>query len=149
MEAYKKVKEFMRRHPGTVAFRLRSHAKVLDEYVNDDEELLYVFAGQKNNTSIGVPNTFIVGLTSRRLVFARKRLIFGHFFYSVTPDLFNDLKVKSGLIWGRIMIDTMKELAIISNIAISALDEVETAISKYMMDEKQKYAKDATKKDSK
>ena len=149
MEVYKKVKEFMRRHPMTVAFRLGAHSKILERHLNPDEKLLYVFAGQKNNSSIGLPNTFIVGLTNNRLLFARKRLFFGYFFYSITPDLFNDLKVESGMIWGRILVDTVKELAVISNIAISALSEIETAITVNMMEEKQKYAMEANKKDYK
>lgn len=147
MDIYKKVKSFMRKHPGTVAFRLRAHSKILGEYVNPGEEILYIFAGQKNNRSIGLPNTFIIALTNKRLVFARKRIFFGHFFYAITPDLFNDLKVESGLIWGKIIIDTVKELATISNIAIPALDEIETNITEYMIREKKGYA--AQKRDSK
>ena len=101
--------------------------------------LLYVFASQKNSSSIAVPNTFVVALTNKRLLFARKRLFFGYFFYAVTPDMFNDLKVNSGIIWGQIVIDTVKELAYISNVSKDALDEIETAITEYMMEEKKKY----------
>lgn len=140
MDVYNKVKKFKKKYKGTVAFRLKAHSEVLEKHLNSGEEVLYVFAGQKNNSSIAVPNTFIVALTNKRLVFARKRLFFGYFFYSVTPDMFNDLKANSGVLWGKIVIDTVKELAIISNISKSALSEIETEITEYMMREKKKYA---------
>ena len=63
----------------------------------------------------------------------------GCFLDAVTPDMFNDLKVNSGIIWGQIVIDTVKELAYISNVSKDALDEIETAITEYMMEEKKKY----------
>lgn len=139
MTTYKMIKKFMTKYPMTLAFRLQEHAKIMDRHINPGEKILYIFAGQKNDRSIGLPNTFLVALTNDRLVFARKRLIFGYFFYAITPDLFNDLKVDSGLIWGKIVIDTIKELSTISNIDKAALSEIETKITEYMMEEKQKY----------
>lgn len=139
MGSYEQVKKFMKRHPGTIAFRLREHCNILDKHLNPDETLKYVFAGQKNNSSISTPNTFVIALTDKRLLFARKRLMFGYFFYAVTPDMFNDLKVNSGIIWGKIIIDTVKELAIISNISKDALSEIETSITQHMAEEKKKY----------
>ena len=139
MDSYKKVLEFKKKHKETLAFRLKAHCKVLDEHLNPGEEIVYIFAGQKNSSSIAVPNTFVVALTNKRLLFARKRLFFGYCFYAVTPDMFNDLKVNSGIIWGQIVIDTVKELAYISNVSKDALNEIETAITEYMMEEKKKY----------
>lgn len=144
MKSYEQVVKFMKRHPGTIAFRLKEHCKILDKHLNPDETIKYVFAGQKNANSIAVPNTFVIALTDKRLLFARKRLMFGYFFYAITPDMFNDLKVNSGIIWGKIIIDTVKELAIISNISKDALSEIETSITQYMAEEKKKYL---TKKD--
>lgn len=139
MGSYEQVKKFMKRHPGTIAFRLKEHCNILDKHLNPDETIKYVFAGQKNNSSISTPNTFVIALTDKRLLFARKRLMFGYFFYAITPDMFNDLKVNSGIIWGKIIIDTVKELAIISNIAKDALSEIETSITQHMAEEKKKY----------
>lgn len=139
MGSYEQVKKFMKRHPGTIAFRLKEHCNILDKHLNPDETIKYVFAGQKNNSSISTPNTFVIALTDKRLLFARKRLMFGYFFYAVTPDMFNDLKVNSGIIWGKIIIDTVKELAIISNISKDALSEIETSITQHMAEEKKKY----------
>ena len=123
MDSYKKVLEFKKKYKGTLAFRLKAHCKVLDKHLNPGEEIVYIFAGQKNSSSIAVPNTFVVALTNKRLLFARKRLFFGYFFYAVTPDMFNDLKVLSGIIWGKIHIDYVKEFVTLSNISKNALSE--------------------------
>ena len=48
--------------------------------------------------------------------------------------MFNDLKVRSGIIWGKILIDTVKELVILSNISKSALVEIEGEITSTMME---------------
>ena len=65
--------------------------------------------------------------------------MFGYFLDSITPDLFNDLKVKGGIFWGKVYIDTVKEFITLSNIGVEALPEIETQISSYMMDMKKKY----------
>ena len=114
---YNEVLKFKKKYPSTIAFRLKEHCKVLEKHLNPGEKVIYIFAGQKNAHSIAIPNTFVIALTSERLVFARKRLFFGYFFYAITPDMFNDLKVNSGILWGKIMIDTVKEFAVISNLS--------------------------------
>ena len=138
---YKLAKEFKKKYPSTVAWRIKEHCKIVDKHLNPGEEPIYVFFGQKNPSSFDFFNTNIVVLTNRRLIFATKRLVFGYFFTAVTPDLFNDLTVKAGLLWGRITIDTMNEEISLSNISKVALDEIETQITEYMMEEKKKYKK--------
>ena len=98
-----------------------------------------MFLGQKNKSSFDFTNTNVIALTNKRLLFATKRVMFGYFFTSVTPDMFNDLTVKQGMLWGRIVIDTVKEEIRLSNIDKNALPEVETHITEYMMEEKKKY----------
>ena len=139
MKSYDLVLKFLDKYPGTIAFRVKEHCKILEKYANPDEKIKYVFVGQKNAKSISFPNTFVVALTDKRLLFARKRLVFGYFFYAVTPDMFNDLKVTSGIIWGKIEIDTVREQAIFSNLSKKCLDEIETKITQYMIEEKRKY----------
>ena len=58
--------------------------------------------------------------------------MWGYFLTTVTPELFNDLKVQSGIIFARVLIDTAKELITVSNLGKGSLREVETAISTYM-----------------
>jgi len=132
----KEALKFKSRYPLTIAFRIKSHAKVLDKHLDDDEELKYVFVGQKNDTNFQIPNTFLIALTSKRMLFARKRMLYGYFFYAVTPDMLNDVKIRANLIWGKVVIDTVKELVTISNLCKKSLDEVETAITKYMVDKR-------------
>ena len=55
--------------------------------------------------------------------------------------MFNDLTVYSGLIWGKVQIDTIKEVVFISNLSKKSLDEIETSVTEYMMKEKKKYAR--------
>ena len=45
------------------------------------------------------------------------------------------------LIWGRVIIDTIKEVVTVSNLSKKALPEIETEISTFMMKEKMKYAR--------
>lgn len=148
-KTYELAKEFKRKYPSTVAWRIREHSKVIDKHLNPGEEVLYVFFGQKNRSSFDFMNTNIVVLTNKRLMFATKRLVFGYFFTAVTPDMFNDLTIKANMIWGRVSIDTVKEVICLSNISKNALAEIETNISEYMMEEKKKYKeKDDKKKKS-
>ena len=48
--------------------------------------------------------------------------------------MYNDLTVMMGLLWGKICIDTIKEVIMLSNIQKEALPEIETVISQTMMD---------------
>jgi len=138
-EIYSKANDFLARNPGTVAWRLASHCKVAATHINDDEEVLYAFAAQKGPNALDMVSTHVVVVTNKRLVVAQKRLVFGYFYYSITPDMFNDLTIKMGLIWGRAIIDTVKETVVLSNLSSGALQEVETVITKYMMQKKRTY----------
>ncbi len=138
-KTYELAKLFKRKYPLTVAWRIRSHSKVIDKHLNPGEEVLYVFMGQKNHSSFDFVNTNLVVLTSKRLIIATKRLIFGYFFTAITPDMFNDLAIIDGIIWGRVKIDTIKEEVLLSNIDPKALPEIETKVSDYMMKEKRKF----------
>ena len=55
--------------------------------------------------------------------------------------MYNDLTVMMGILWGKICIDTVKEVIMLSNIQKEALPEIETAISQTMMDIKVECAK--------
>ena len=136
---YQMARNFKRKYPLTVAWRIKQHCKIIDKHINPDEKVLYVFIGQKNASSLDFVNTYVFALTNKRLIYATKRLVFGYFFYAITPDMFNDLTVKQGLIWGKIIIDSVKEEVLLSNISKNALDEIETKITQYMMEEKKKY----------
>lgn len=138
---YEKALEFKRKYPLTVAFRIKDHAKVISKYIGSDEEVKYVFVAQKNFDSFDLINTNVIVLTDKRLLLATKRLVFGYFFKMVTPEMFNDLTIKKGLIFGKVIIDTVKEKIVLSNIDANALAEIDDNITMYMLDMKKKYEK--------
>ncbi len=139
MSIYENIKQFKRKYRSTIAWRIKAHSKVVERHLNPDERVLYCFAAQKGFSPLDIFSTFAVVLTNKRIILAQKRLIFGYTFLAITPDLFNDLTVKSGIIWCTVYIDTIKETAVLSNISKRAAAEIETNITEYMMDEKKKY----------
>ena len=136
---YKKALRFKKEHPSTIGWRLKKNSSIVEKHLNPGEKVLYVFVAQKNDNPLDVLGTAVIALTDKRILIGRKRVVFGYFLDSVTPDLFNDLKVKGGLIWGKVYIDTVKEFITLSNIGVEALPEIETEISSYMMEMKRKY----------
>ena len=72
---------------------------------------------------------------------AQKRLFWGYFFTSITPDIYTDFKVKKGLIWSTIEIDTITENVFVAYLDPRSAYEIETVITEFMMREKKKYAK--------
>lgn len=137
------VSEFKKKYPLTVAFRLKKHCKVIENHLNPDEQVLYAFAGQKNASPLEIFYTNVIALTNKRLIIATKRVLWGYFFVTITPDMFNDLTIRKGLFFGSVLIDTVKEKVILSNIDPRALPELETIMSEYMMEEKRKYINDS------
>ena len=140
MKVYEQLKKFKDKYPMTISWRLKKHAKVVEKHLNPGEKVLYAFAAQKNNNPLDIITTYAVIITNKRILLASKRVIFGYLITTITPDMFNDLTVKMGLIWGKVILDTVKEVVTLSNIQKEALDEIETNISEYMLEEKKKYA---------
>ena len=136
---YEKIKEFKKKYPSTIAWRCKAHSSIIERHLNPDEEVLYAFAAQKSESSTEMFHTFAIALTNKRLVLGQKRVFFGYFFLSITPDMFNDLSVDSDIEKKKIIIDTLKEVVTLSNIDKNALPEIETKISEFMMNEKRKY----------
>lgn len=137
---YQKAKEFKQKFPMTISWRLKAHSKVIESHLNPGEVVNYAFAAQKNANPFDIITTYVVVLTNKRILLGQKRLLFGYFFKAITPDMFNDITVSMGLIWGKVTIDTVNEQVYLSNIQREALDDIETAVTEYMMREKKKYA---------
>lgn len=143
---YDFVREFKKKYPWTISFRLKRHCKVIEEHLNPDEKILYAFAAQKNSSHLEIFFTNVVALTNKRLLVATKRVLWGYFLVTVTPDMFNDLTIRKGLFFGSVLIDTVRERIALSNIDNSALPELETVMSEYMMEEKRKYINESNEK---
>ncbi|NLL01996.1 MAG: hypothetical protein GX265_03130, partial [Mollicutes bacterium] len=98
---YKLVKEFKKKYPWTVTWwRLKKHAALLEKYLHPKEQVIYAFAGQNDNDPNSFFNTAVIAITNERLIVAQDRLIVGYDVSFVTPDLYNDLTVNAGLLWG-------------------------------------------------
>ena len=129
-KVYPLIARFIDKYPFTLAWRLRSHARVLEKHLNPGEEIFYAFTGQKN----GAPfSTSIILLTNKRILIGSKRVMFGYFLTSITPEMFNDFKVYNGILWGKVYIDTIKEFITISALQKKALVEIETNFSEYII----------------
>ena len=144
---YKRVLRFKQKYPWTIGWRLRQNSEVVEKHLNPDEKVRYAFIAQKNDNPFNIIESAVVTLTNKRILIGRKRVIFGYFLDSITPDLFNDLKVSGGVIWGKVYIDTVKEFVTLSNISKDALTEIETEITSFMMEEKKKYKEREEKND--
>ena len=139
MSIYELAKKFKRNYSKTVCFRIKAHSSIVEKHLNPNEKVLFVFCGQKNKQSYMFINSCVVALTNKRIIVGQKRLLWGYFFTTVTPDMYNDLKVRKNLIWSDIEIDTVKENVYLSNLDPRGAVEIETAITSFMMEEKKKY----------
>ncbi len=136
---YELASDFKRRHPLTIGWRIKKNSSVIEKHLNPGEVVSYAFVAQKNDNPFNIIGSAVIALTNQRILIGRDRVVIGYFLDSITPDLFNDLKISSGIIWGKIYIDTVKEFVTLSNIGKSALSEIETKISSFMIEEKRKY----------
>lgn len=139
-KVYDQVCMFKAKYPGTITWwRLRKHSKVVESHMNPGEEPIYSFAGQKNNDVFDVFSTCVVCVTNQRILIGQDHILTGYTLTSITPDLFNDLKAYSGILFGKITIDTVKEEVVLTNLDKKCLPEIETAVTSQMMEEKKKY----------
>ena len=133
------VLEFKKRYPLTIMWRIKKHCTVVEKHLNPGEKVLYAFAGQCNDTPTNIFDTAVICVTNDRILIGQDHILYGYTLNSITPDMYNDLQVFSGIIWGKITIDTVKEVVCISNLAKKSLTEVESVISMYMMEAKKLY----------
>lgn len=143
---YKQVLNFKKKYPMTVAHhRLKKHAEIIDRHLNPGEIVRYAFVAQKNAKMMDFFETCVVAVTNERILIGQKRVMFGYFLNSITPDLYNDMQVRSSILWGTITIDTVKEVVELSNIDKKALPEIETNITSFMMEAKKEYSRSDSK----
>lgn len=130
---YEKVKEFKRKYPMTISWRLKKHSELVEKHLQKDEEVLYAFAAQKNNNPFDIITTYVIVITNDRIIMGQKRLFFGYFLTNITSEMLNDLTIRMGLIWGKVCIDTIKEVVYLSNIQRDALTEIQNQIVEHIM----------------
>ncbi|MCH5166781.1 MAG: PH domain-containing protein [Erysipelotrichales bacterium] len=136
---YGNLKLFTDKYPhGVTWFRLKKHCEIIDKHLNPGETIDYVIAGQLDDNHFSFFNTGVLAVTSERLLVAQNRLIVGYKLSSITPELYNDMQVDCGLLWGTLCIDTVKEKIYISNLDKRSLPEIETSITTFMHEAKKK-----------
>ena len=138
---YKSVKEFLRKYPKTIAWRIKKHSSVVEDHLNDDEVVLYSFAGQKNSNLMQPFFTTVVVFTNKRMLLGRKRYLGRYYYTSITPDMLNDFEIKTNILYGVVEIDTVKEHFYMGCLDKKSLPAIEDALSKYIVNEKLKYIK--------
>ena len=136
------MEEFKKKYPSTICWwRTKKHAKLVDDNLNPGEEVIYAFAAQNNNDHGNIFDTGVLALTNQRLIVAQNRLLIGYKINSITPELYNDMQINVGIIWGTVTIDTMKEVIYFSNISKKALPEIQITINSYMVEARKKNSK--------
>ncbi len=85
------------------------HFEVIASNLGPDEDVLFVFIGLHNYVSpTKHDNNFAYAITNKRIMMGQKKVI-GQNFQSVSLDQVNDISFTSGLAFGVITIDTLKE----------------------------------------
>lgn len=138
---YELASEFRKKYPRTIAWRLQKHSEIVEKHLHEGEKVVYAFCGQKNYSSFMVNRSCVVAITTERLMIGQKRLLWGYRFTTITPDVYNDFKVINNIIWSDILIDTLDEEVYLSNMDPEGAIDAQKHITKFMMEEKKKYAK--------
>ena len=141
VSTYELVKTFKDKYKSTLCWRIKKHSALIDRNLNNNEKVLYAFAAQYNDSHSNIFDTAVLALTSERIIIAQDRILTGYKINTVTPDLYNDMQIDAGIIWGSITIDTIKETVTFSNISKKALSEIQINISSFMIEAKKQYAK--------
>jgi len=85
------------------------HFALVENALAEDENVVMSFIGLHNYISAtNHNNNFAYAITEKRIIMAQKKLI-GEIQQSVFLDNINDITFTSGMIWGVITIDTIKE----------------------------------------
>lgn len=136
------VVEFQRKYPLTISWwRKRKHSAIIDRTLTPGEKIIYAFAAQENEDGHWI-DTAVLALTTKRIIVAKNRILPGFRVISVEAKFFNDVKISSGLIWGVVRIDTMKERISFGKIQRKALIEIKNTITKCMTEYKKQIPDD-------
>lgn len=86
------------------------HFKIIEKNLLSDEEVKMPFIGLHNSISFSKHDgNFAYALTNKRIVMAQQKAITGEIFQTVSLNNVNDITFQSGLIYGKLTIDTIKE----------------------------------------
>ena len=69
---------------------IKIEGEKIERHLNPNEKVLYAFAAQKNISPIEIFYTNVIVLTNKRILIATKRVLWGYYLVTITPDMFND-----------------------------------------------------------
>ena len=72
---YEELLKF-KQYGGTVGWRLKKHADVIERHLNEGENVIYAFYAQRNDSITDIISTCAVALTNKRIIIGQKRLFF-------------------------------------------------------------------------
>ena len=47
MKVYEKLIDYINAYPGGIAWRIKKHCQIIEDHLNPEEEILFIFTGQK------------------------------------------------------------------------------------------------------
>jgi hypothetical protein len=101
---YEKALEFKNRYPGTFGYRLKKHAKVIEDNLLEGEKVTNVYCG-----SLGTFDTAILAITNKRIILGHKKLFFGSKCVSINNDKICSVNAYNGMIWGKVIISSLSD----------------------------------------
>ena len=73
-DVYLEAQKFKKKYKFTIAWRIKKHADVIKKHLNPDEQILYAFCAQKNDTTFDIFTSCVVALTNIRIIIGQKRV---------------------------------------------------------------------------
>lgn len=85
------------------------HFSLIEEALGNDEYAIMCFIGLHNYISMSQHDqNYAYAITNKRIIMAQQKLI-GQNFQTVAIDNLNDITMTTGMVFGKIIIDTIKE----------------------------------------
>ena len=87
------------------------HFKIIEDNLMDGEKVYTAFIGLHNYISLTKhDNNFAYAITNKRIMMAQKSTIAGEKFQTVSLENINDITFQSGIAYGTVTIDTIREI---------------------------------------
>lgn len=85
------------------------HFSLVEQALGEDEHAIMCFIGLHNYISTTKhDNNYAYAITNKRIIMGQQKLV-GQSFQTVMIDNLNDITMKTGMIFGTVIIDTVKE----------------------------------------
>ena len=103
------------------------HFRLIENALHNDEDVIMCFIGLHNyQSTTSSDNNFAYAITNKRILMAQQKMI-GQVLQSVAIDNLNDITLNSGMVFGVITVDTIKEkfnVAIAKQMALNVNEKI-------------------------